>query len=209
MPELIIVGAGGHSKVVTDAAIRAGFRIKGFLDDYAISAPLPGYDIIGTISDFVHNPKLYRDQSIIIAIGSNHARMDVVKKLKLPEKRYAIVMDPSAVISRYATIAKGTVILQGAVVNAGTVIGKHVILNTGCTVDHDCEIANYVHISPGANLAGGVAIQEGAHLGIGSCVIPKCSVGKWSSIGAGAAVIKNIPPNCTAVGVPAKIIKSP
>ncbi len=92
--------------------------------------------------------------------------------------------------------------------NAGTVVGQHAIINTGCTIDHDCMIGNYAHISPGVNLAGGVAVGEGTHLGISSCVIPRCSIGDWSVVGAGAAVVRDIPSRCVAVGVPAKPIRT-
>jgi acetyltransferase EpsM len=208
MFDLVIIGAGGHSKVVADAAIRAGFRVRGFLDDHATVAPLPGYDVIGTVLDLVHNSQLQKDLLAVIAIGDNRARMHVVEKLGLPSERYALVIDPSAVVSRHASIAEGTVVLQGAIVNAGTVIGQHAILNTGCTIDHDCRIEHYAHISPGVNLAGGVAVGEGAHLGISSCVIPQCFVGNWSVVGAGAAVVQSIPAKCIAVGVPATVVRT-
>lgn len=207
MSDIVIIGAGGHSKVVADAAIRAGFRVRGFIDDHAMSAPLPGYDVIGTVLDLINDSKFQGDIVAVVAVGDNSTRMQIVEKLALPKERYATVIDPSAVVSQYASIAEGTVILQGAIVNAGTVVGQHAIINTGCTIDHDCIIENYAHISPGVNLAGGVAVGEGAHLGIGSCVVPGCSVGDWSVVGAGAVVVKNIRANCVAVGVPAKPIK--
>jgi acetyltransferase EpsM len=207
MLDIVIIGAGGHSKVVADAAIRAGFRVLGFLDDHATVAPLLGYDVIGTVVDFVHNLELRKDLLAVVAIGDNRARMHVVEKLGLPRERYTRVIDPSAVVSRHASIAEGTVVLQGAIVNPGTVVGQHVILNTGCTIDHDCKIGSYAHISPGVNLAGGVTVGEGTHLGIGSCVIPGCSVGDWSVVGAGAAVVKSLRADCVAVGVPARVIQ--
>ena len=179
MPDIVIIGAGGHSKVVADAAIRAGFTVVGFLDDHATVAPLPGYDVIGAVLDFVHNPQLQSDMLAVVAIGDNRTRIQVVEELALPRERYAVVIDPSAVVSRHALIAEGTVVLQGVIVNAGTVVGQHAILNTGCTIDHDCKIEDYAHISPGVNLAGGVTVGEGTHLGIGSCVTPGCSVGDW------------------------------
>ncbi len=208
MSDIVIIGAGGHSKVVADAVIRAGYRVRGFIDDYAMSAPLPRYDVIGTILGFINDWKLQRDIATVVAIGDNHTRMQIVKKLALPKERYATVIDPSAVVSQYASIAEGTVVLQGAIVNAGTVVGQHAIVNTSCTIDHDCKIGNYAHISPGVNLAGGVAVGEGTHLGIGSCVVPGCSVGDWSVVGAGAVVVKSIPAKCIAVGVPATVIRT-
>jgi len=207
MTDVIIVGAGGHSKVVADAAVRAGFSIRGFVDDRASTAPLPDYQLIGTIADLTDMQSLHGRTKIAIAIGDNRTRMQVAEILALPPERYATVIDPSAVVSQHASIAEGTVVLQGAIVNAGTVVGQHAILNTGSTIDHDCRIGNYAHVSPGANIAGGVVVGEGAHLGIGTCAIPCCSVGAWSVVGAGAAVVKDIPEKCVAVGVPARAIR--
>lgn len=205
MTDIIIVGAGGHSKVVADSAVRAGFSIRGFVDDRANTAPLPDYQLIGTIADLTD--MLHTNAKILIAIGDNRTRMQVVERLSLPPERYATVIDPSAVVSQHALMGEGTVVLQGAIVNAGTIVGQHAILNTGCTVDHDCRIGDYAHVSPGANMAGGVVVGEGAHLGIGTCAIPCCSVGAWSVVGAGAAVVKDIPEKCVAVGVPARSIR--
>lgn len=207
MTGIIIVGAGGHSKVVAESAVRAGFSIRGFVDDRADAAPFPHYQLIGTIVDLTNTQLLNSSARILIAIGDNRTRMQVAKRLALPPERYATVIDPSAVVSRHASIGEGTVVLQGAIVNAGTVVGQHAILNTGCTVDHDCRIGDYAHVSPGVNIAGGVVVGEGAHLGIGTCAIPCCSVGAWSVVGAGAAVVKDIPEKCVAVGVPARVVR--
>ncbi len=194
---------------MADAAVRAGgFSIRGFVDDHASTAPLPDYQLIGTIADLTDMQLLHGRTKIVIAIGDNRTRMQVVEILALPpHELYATVIDPSAVVSQYASIAEGTVVLQGAIVNAGTVVGQHAILNTGSTIDHDCRIGNYAHVSPGANIAGGVVVGEGAHLGIGTCAIPCCSVGAWSVVGAGAAIVKDIPEKCVAVGVPARAIR--
>jgi sugar O-acyltransferase (sialic acid O-acetyltransferase NeuD family) len=208
MTDIIIVGAGGHSKVVADAAARAGFTIKGFVDDRANTAPLPGYRLIGSITDLADLGFFDGAVKFLIAIGDNRTRMQVVEELALPAGRYATVIDPSAVVSRYASIAEGSVVLQGAIVNAGAEVGQHAILNTGCTVDHDCRIGDYAHVSPGANLAGGVAVGEGAHVGVGACAIPGCSIGAWSLVGAGAAVVRDIPVKCVAIGVPAKVVRT-
>ncbi len=207
MTDIIIVGAGGHSKVVADAAVRAGFSIRGFVDDHASTAPLPDYQLIGTIADLTDMQLPHSSAKILIAIGDNRTRMQVAERLALPPGLYATVIDPSAVVSQHASIGEGTVVLQGAIVNAGTMVGQHAILNTGCTVDHDCRIGDYAHVSPGTNIAGGVVVGEGAHLGIGTCAIPCCSVGAWSVVGAGAAVVKDIPEKCVAVGVPARSIR--
>jgi acetyltransferase EpsM len=97
--------------------------------------------------------------------------------------------------------------MAGVIVNASVEIGNHCIINTAAVIEHDCTIKDYVHICPNATLAGNVTIGEGAQIGVGAKVIQGVKIGKWSIIGAGAVVTKDIPDNCTAVGIPAKPIK--
>jgi acetyltransferase EpsM len=97
--------------------------------------------------------------------------------------------------------------MAGVIIQPGSTIGRHCIINTGACIDHDCFIEDFVHIAPKAALAGGVMIGEGTLIGIGSSIVPNVTIGKWSTIGAGAAVICDIPDNCIAVGVPAYVKK--
>jgi acetyltransferase EpsM len=94
MSNIVIIGAGGHSKVVADAAIRAGFRVVGFLDDRATVAPLPGHNVIGTVYDLVQGKKLQGDTVAVVAIGDNRIRMQIVERLSLSNEQYATVIDP-------------------------------------------------------------------------------------------------------------------
>jgi sugar O-acyltransferase (sialic acid O-acetyltransferase NeuD family) len=99
-------------------------------------------------------------------------------------------------------------ILPSATVNIDSVVGNHVILNTSSSVDHDCRIGDYAHIAPGCHLGGGIIVGEGTFLGVGTSVVPGVRIGRWSVIGAGAVVTKDLQDNCTAVGVPARVIKT-
>ena len=91
-----------------------------------------------------------------------------------------------------------------AAINTGSIIGPNVIVNTGATIDHHTRIDAHAHIAPGVHLGGAVIVEEGALLGIGSSVIPNCTIGAWSTVGAGAVVLDDVPPHTTVVGVPAK-----
>jgi sugar O-acyltransferase (sialic acid O-acetyltransferase NeuD family) len=104
----------------------------------------------------------------------------------------------------YASIGAGRVIMPGAIINAGARLGRGVIANTGCSIDHDCEIADGVHISPGAHLAGGVSVGRLSWIGIGTAVRESLRIGSNVMVGAGAAVVRDVPSDARVVGFPAK-----
>jgi acetyltransferase EpsM len=201
--KLIIIGNGGHSKVVADIAKSTNkYEIVGYLDDN------PDSESLGVIEKANQFYKQDSDLKFIIAIGNNHVRKQIVDNiLCLPNDAFATIIHSSAIISNSSSIKEGTVVMPGAIINADVIIGQHCIINTASVIEHDCIIEDFAHISPKAALAGGVTIREGSHVGIGSSVIPGKTVGSWSIIGAGSTVIKDIPEKCTAVGSPARIIK--
>jgi len=208
MPEqFLIVGAGGHAKVVVDALLASGHEVLGLYDDNPAllgAEPIPGVKVLGDTKDLTRGMEIVKGV-VILAVGENRVRCRLSQQLSVP---YGVACAPSAVLGRGVRIGKGSMILPSATVNIDTVIGEHVILNTSCSVDHDCSIGDFVHIAPGVHLGGGVVVGEGTFLGLGSSVIPGIRIGRWSVIGAGAVVTKDIPDNCTAVGVPTKIIKT-
>lgn len=209
---LIIVGAGGHAKVVADVALAAGYHILGFADDAADAPPLPGWTVLGPISRVARILHGAPGAQIIVAIGDNASRQRVVQYLTgqvhpSPRTTFATIIHPAATVSSYASVQPGSVIMPGAVVNAGTQVGSHAILNTSCSVDHDCVIGSFAHLSPGAHLAGGVKIEDGVHLGVGVSVIPLRHIGAWTLVGAGAAVVDDLPGGVVAYGVPAKVVR--
>jgi sugar O-acyltransferase (sialic acid O-acetyltransferase NeuD family) len=202
-----VVGAGGHAKVVVDALLSSGHEVLGFYDDNPVllgAEPIPGVKVLGDTKDLSEG--LEKGKGVVIlAVGENSDRCRLSRRLSVS---YGVACAPSAVLGRGVRIGKGSMILPSATVNIDTVIGEHVILNTACSIDHDCTIGDFVHIAPGAHLGGGVVVGEGTFLGLGSSVIPGILIGRWSIIGAGAVVTKDIPDNCTAVGIPAKVIKT-
>ncbi len=110
-------------------------------------------------------------------------------------------------VSGYASVGNGTVVMQGAIIQASAVVGTHCIINTGASVDHDCHVGNFVHISPHATLCGNVSVDEGSWVAAGAIVLPGVKIGKWCVIGAGSVVTRDIPDYSLAAGNRCKVIK--
>jgi acetyltransferase EpsM len=202
--KLIIVGMGGHSKVVADVAERCGYQILGFLDDRKPDVPHGTW--LGSVDEL--DMAAHQDACFFVGIGNNAVRQKVVRQLAVRGAKFATLIDPSAILGSGVTVGAGTLVMPGCIINADSRIGEHVIVNTAATVDHDCVVGDYAHLSPGVHLAGAVRVGELTHIGIGASVIQTVTIGARSIIGAGAAVIRNIPDDVTAVGVPASVIKT-
>ena len=203
MKKLIIIGAGGHGKVVADIACCNGYEDIAFLDDDITKNQCAGFNVVGTIADAVH----YRECDFIVAIGSSDIRKGVQKRLEGENFNIITLIHPNAVVSRRVGIGLGSVIMAGVVINSDTSIGKGCIINTGASIDHDGQIKEYVHISVGAHIAGDVVVESGCWVGAGAVVINDICICKECVIGAGAIVIRNITEPGTYIGVPARKLK--
>ncbi len=200
MEEIFLYGAGGHAKVVADCVESEGrYKIAGIVDDQPVIESLLGYPVLHS-SDI----KRAEDKKVIVSIGGSESRKSVAGGLHCT---FVSTRHPSAVVSAHASVGAGSQVLAGSVINAGATVGNHCIINTGAVVEHDCNIGDYVHISPNAALGGMVTVGEGSHIGIGASVIQNITIGRSVIVGAGAAVVTDLPDYCTAVGVPARIIK--
>jgi acetyltransferase EpsM len=203
---IAIIGQGGHSKVIQDIiSTNKNIKIVGYFDDKFYDFKTENGIYYGPVSCASLLLNHFEDIRFMIAIGNNKVRRAVVEKLGIPSEYYAILVHESAWISSSAVIENGSVVMANAVINAGVRIGKHSIINTCAVIEHDNELGDFVHISPNATLTGTVVINDGVHIGAGAVIIPTIKIGEWSIVGAGATVIHDLPANCTAVGVPAKI----
>lgn len=198
MNRLIIVGAGGHGKVIADAALKNGYANICYIDDHA-TGDVMGFPIIGTSSDIEDLNDGSAD--FIIGIGNNAVRKTIAETYNV---NWVSIIHPSAQIGFNAEIGKGTVVMANAVVNVCAKIGEHCIINTGAIVEHDNVIEDYTHISPNAALGGTVRIGSLTHVGIGATVKNNTEICSDCTIGAGAVVVKNIKEPGTYVGVPAR-----
>jgi sugar O-acyltransferase (sialic acid O-acetyltransferase NeuD family) len=193
--QFVIIGAGGHAKVIIEIIEELKGAVKNISDTDPLVTELLGYAV--TRQPVYAAP-------VIVAVGNNSIRKKIVSET--PGK-FGTAIHPRANISSRCRVGEGTVIMAGVTVNSHTEIGKHCIINTNASVDHDCVIGDFAHISPNAALGGGVTVGEGSHIGIGSAVIPGIQVGKWVTIGAGSVIIKDVPDYAVVVGNPGTVIK--
>lgn len=206
MKKVVVAGAGAHCKVVLDQIFAAGeYEVRGLLDQCR-GSELLGIPILG--GDELMEP-LYQEGVCygFVAIGNNLVREKITVKMKKIGYQMISVVSKHAVVSPFAAIGAGTLVMPGAIVNACAHIGKGCILNTNCSVDHDCVVGDFVHIAPGCAVSGTTTIGVRSFLGTGACAIDRLHIGHDVMLGAGAVATADIPDNCTAVGVPAKVIK--
>lgn len=209
--KVVIIGAGGHAKVIADCIDSEKYELVGFLDkdDTWIGKEINGVPIIGNDRE----PSHWIEKGITACIiGIGH-----VGKYELRNKLYSryqeagfhmiTAVHPQSVVAKTAVIKAGTVVMPGAVINANAYIGENVIINTNSVIEHDSLIENGVHVAPGSTISGGVNIGENVLVGAGSVVIQTVKIGKNTIIGAGTIVIKDIPSNVLAVGNPAHIVR--
>ena len=201
---LVIIGAGGHGKVVAECAEAMGkYGSLLFLDSgFPERSQCLDWPVVG-------EPDSYQDwmdahTEFFIAIGNNVVRGNIQSAMSAERARFATLIHPSACISSRAKVGSGTLIMPGVVVNADTRIGLGCIVNTSASLDHDCLVGDFVHVAPGVNCAGNVTLESGAFIGIGSAVIPGIRIGTNAIVGAGSAVIRNVAADSKVAGSPAK-----
>ncbi len=200
---VLVIGAGGHAKVVIATLRAAGLAVAGVLDDDAAKhgRMVLGVPVVGAVERAAEG-----DHEAVIAVGHNATRKRISESL--PGLRWATVVHPSAVVHETVRLGAGTVVFAGAVVQPDTRLGAHTIINTGASADHDNDLGDYVHLAPGVRLAGDVTLEEGVFMGIASAALPGVRIGAWTTVGAGGVVTRDLPGGVTAVGVPARPLSS-
>ena len=215
MQPIVIFGAGGHGREVlqlirdiNSAGEHPVWNCLGFLvdTDYVAAAPsaVGGLPMLGSLAWLAAHP----DAHVVVALGAPAARRRVVGRIRAQGiNPFPVLVHPRAWIGERVTLGEGTLVCSGAMLTVDIRVGAHVHLNVASTLAHDDVLHDFVTLSPGVHLAGNVLLEEGVELGIGSAVIPRCRVGSWSVLGAGAVATHDIDADCTAVGAPARIVK--
>lgn len=198
---MIVFGAGGHSKVVIDALLAGGLE-PSEITVCDSSPSRHGTAILG-LEVTPDSDAQVAGRDFHVAIGAADARAMIADRQRALGGRYASIIHPSAMLSRFATVQDGCFIASGALVGPDARIGMGAIINHGAVVDHDCSVGPFSHVAPNATLGGGVRIGEHSLVGSGATILPGVVVGARAIIGSGAVVVEDVPDGETWVGVPA------
>lgn len=205
MNNIVIVGSSGFAKEIKWLIDRENqtskkWRFLGFIDKESVNKEIIGDD------SFILNYE--QELNVVIAIANPNIRKRLVEKYKVNSNvKFPNLIDPSVIISGSINIGEGNIICANNILTIAIKIGDFNIINLSCTIGHETQIKNFVTINPGVNISGNVCLDNGVNVGTGAKIIQGKFIGENSVIGAGAVVIKDIGTNCTAVGVPAKVIK--
>lgn len=213
MKDIAIFGAGGFGREVLTIInainkIEPTYNVIGFFDDgLTVGKDVNGHPVLGGMEALNCWSK---ELDIVVAVGSPVIKCKIVETIKNSKIGFPTLIHPQAIVgdSKFVKIGKGCIICAGCIITTNIEIGNFVILNLGCTVGHDSIIGDYASFMPSVNISGEVNIAAGVYVGTGAKIINQLNIGENTTVGAGAVVVNNLPVNCTAVGVPAKVIKS-
>ena len=209
MKDIAIIGAGGFGREVAWLIedinkVKNEWNIVGFVDDdeSVQGKDINGYKVIGNIN-WLKEQELF----VVNAIGNPVIKKKVMDHLEVSKNQYPVLIHPSVIYSDRVTFGEGSIICAGNVLTVNIEIGDHVIVNISSTIGHDSKIGRYSTVLPGVKISGCVNIEECVSIGTGTSIIQGVNIHKNTVIGAGSVIVKDLPANCTAVGVPAKPIK--
>jgi sugar O-acyltransferase (sialic acid O-acetyltransferase NeuD family) len=210
MRKLLILGAGGHAKVVAEIARLNQWEVVGFID--GVNPKRKGESFYG--SKILGGDEVLEDlfrsdvEHAIVAFGNNRLRVQTAMNLDQMGFQLPTAVHPSAICSGDVDIGDGTVIAAGAVIGPSTSIGRFAIVNTQASLDHECRVCDGAHVGPGALVTGGVVVGKRAWIGAGAVIADHKQIGTDSIVGAGAVVVRDVPESVVVMGVPAIVARS-
>lgn len=201
----ILLGAGGHARVLLDLLDLQAFDIVG------VTAPelVSGKEWFGiAVLDFDKNVTGFPINEVLLinAVGGipgQRIRQRLYTEFKDMGFRFATLQHPSSIVSRSAELAEGVQLMAGSILQPGVKIGVNVLVNTRASIDHDCVIGAHAFIGPAVTLCGDVQVGEGAFIGAGAVVLPGVQIGAGAIVGAGSVVIRSVAKDMRVVGNPA------
>ena len=209
-PKYVVLGAGGHARVILDAFPNVELLKVVLLDDdpKKIFTSVMGARVLGSMDLLEH----LVEAGFIVGVGSvgptNIRRELWYRALRAGLSPMGWIRATGALVSASASIGDGTFIGPGAVVGAGSEVQENVIINTQAVVEHNCFVGAHSHLASGAILCGGVHVDQGVHVGAGAVVLQGLIIGEGAVVGAGAVVLDSVPEGATVVGNPAKVVKA-
>lgn len=205
--DVIVVSAGGHARVVSEALRAVGHRVVGFTDANSErqGTVVDAVPVLG--DDAVLNE--HRQSELVLANGLGSTgrptqRKALQDRLSSAGWRFIGFVHPRAVVSPHAVVHAAAQVMAGAVVQAGAVVANGCIINTGAIVDHDCVLGAYCHVAPRAVLSGGVTVGSCSHIGVGAAIVQGVHLGDNTIVAAGAVVLHDSPGGETLIGMPAR-----
>jgi len=195
---VIVFGAGGHGKAVISVLRASGYSVSGVFDDDPSKQgeKCLGFSVYGFDNELLARPGL----TGVVAVGDNAARREVASRFD--HIAWLTLVYPDAYVNPTAQLGAGTVVFPGALVGAEAEVGAHVVISGA--VGHEAVLGDFAQLGPGVQVGGGAQVGVGVMLGIGSVVVPNAHIGDWAVVGAGAAVVSDLPADCKAFGVPAR-----
>lgn len=212
MEKVVILGAGGFAREVLWVfedrnRVEPRWEVLGFIDE-DISKEGKALCNLPVLGDFTwFDNRASHGVKVISGTGNCRTKLHFAEKAASLGLEFCSVIHPSVLMSNYVEVGQGTVITAGNIITTQVEIGNHVTINLDSTIGHDVIIGDYCTIAPGCHISGNVKFEAGVDFGTGATIIQGRSVGAWSTVGAGAVVLDEIPRNVTAVGVPARIVR--
>jgi len=208
---VILIGAGGHARVLLDALALNQVAVLGLTDaDRGKHGQLlEGSRVLG--DDSVLERFAPQTTLLVNALGSTDTmrpREQAYERLRALGYRFMTVVHPSAVVAKSAQLGEGVQLMAGAIVQPGASVGDNSLVNTGAQLDHDCVVGRHVHLAPGATLSGAVRVGNASHIGTGATVVQGITIGARCLIAAGAVVTADVADADRVAGVPARRIGS-
>ena len=161
MKSILIIGAGGHGRVIAETALACGYDKIDFLDDH------PSENVVGSLAELEERSKNY--DAVIISIGNLELRRKITEVVERVSNPITTLVHPNAFVSPSAEIGKGSLVLPGAIVHTKAKVGKGCILSVGALIDHDAEIGDFCHINTGAIVGAGATVKDGTRIDAGEC----------------------------------------
>jgi len=209
MAEMVVVGGGGHAKVLLSLLKKMGWEILGYTDEQDRGVIL-GIVHLGGDGVLPAVLRAHQHCSALIGVGkidASSARGRLQREVRALGFACPVVVSPRAVVNEDVELGAGTAVFDGAVVSSGAVVGNICILNTNSTVEHDCRLGDNVHVAPGATVSGNVGVGDDCMIGAGSTIIQDVTICPGCLIGAGSTVVADIDSPGVYVGNPARRIR--